>query len=230
MIRVTENLGLIRDLLAKAAVDAGRDADSVKLLTVSKRQPLNRLVEAADAGQRNFGENLVAEGLEKIEKLAGRDLSWHFIGQLQSNKTRAVAEHFAWVHSVDRLKTAERLSRQRPDSLGDLNVCLQVNIDAEQGKAGLIGSEAIQELAKRVAELPRIRLRGLMCLPAIRHTFDEQRIPFARLREQAMALHAIGIETDTLSMGMSADFRAAIYEGATIVRIGTAVFGAREET
>ena len=230
MIRVTENLGLIRDLLAKAAVDAGRDADSVKLLTVSKRQPLNRLVEAADAGQRNFGENLVAEGLEKIEKLAGRNLSWHFIGQLQSNKTRAVAEHFAWVHSVDRLKTAERLSRQRPDSLGDLNVCLQVNIDAEQGKAGLIGSEAIQELAKRVAELPRIRLRGLMCLPAIRHTFDEQRIPFARLREQAMALHAIGIETDTLSMGMSADFRAAIYEGATIVRIGTAVFGAREET
>ena len=230
MIRVTENLGLIRDLLAKAAVDAGRDADSVKLLTVSKRQPLNRLVEAADAGQRNFGENLVAEGLEKIEKLAGRDLSWHFIGQLQSNKTRAVAEHFDWVHSVDRLKTAERLSRQRPDSLGDLNVCLQVNIDAEQGKAGLIGSEAIQELAKRVAELPRIKLRGLMCLPAIRHAFDEQRIPFARLREQAMALHAIGIETDTLSMGMSADFRAAIYEGATIVRIGTAVFGAREET
>ena len=131
---------------------------------------------------------------------------------------------------MDRLKTAERLSRQRPDSLGDLNVCLQVNIDAEQGKAGLIGSEAIQELAKRVAELPRIRLRGLMCLPAIRHTFDEQRIPFARLREQAMALRAIGIETDTLSMGMSADFRAAIYEGATIVRIGTAVFGAREET
>ena len=230
MIRVTENLGLIRDLLAKAAVDAGRDADSVKLLTVSKRQPLNRLVEAADAGQRNFGENLVAEGLEKIEKLAGRNLSWHFIGQLQSNKTRAVAGHFDWVHSVDRLKTAERLSRQRPDSLGDLNVCLQVNIDAEQGKAGLIGSEAIQELATRVAELPRIKLRGLMCLPAIRHAFDEQRIPFARLREQAMALHAIGIETDTLSMGMSADFRAAIYEGATIVRIGTAVFGAREET
>ena len=229
MIRVTENLPKIRDLLAKAAVAAGRDADAVQLLAVSKKQPLSRIVEAARAGQRDFGENLVAEGLQKIKTLANDELVWHFIGHLQSNKTRAIAEHFDWVHSVDRLKTAERLSRQRPADLGALNICLQVNVDEEESKSGM-PTGIVRDLARRVADLPQLTLRGLMCLPAIRHDFEAQREPFARLRVLADELAADGIKTDTLSMGMSADFRAAIFEGATIVRIGTAVFGAREET
>ncbi|MDH3338794.1 MAG: YggS family pyridoxal phosphate-dependent enzyme [Gammaproteobacteria bacterium] len=228
MIRVTENLRKIRDLLAKAANDAGRSADSVRLLAVSKKQPVSSVLEAAAAGQRDFGENQVQEGLDKIQAVANDELVWHFIGHLQTNKTKAVAEHFHWVHSVDRLKIARRLSNQRPESLPDLNICLEVNIDEEQNKSGLVTVRALTELAEAVVELPRLRLRGLMCLPAIRHDFDEQRVPFARLRELAHGLAAIGIETDTLSMGMSDDYRAAIFEGATIVRIGTAVFGPRQ--
>jgi pyridoxal phosphate enzyme (YggS family) len=214
-------------LLAKAAVDAGREADCVRLLAVSKRQSHTRVIEAAAAGQRDFGENQVAEGVEKILSVADDRLIWHFIGHLQTNKTRVVAEHFHWVHSIDRLKIAARLSKQRPDGLGDLNVCLQVNIDAEANKSGVPVDE-LRDLAMQVAELPRIRLRGLMCLPAIRHNFEDQREPFARLRRLADELAADGIETDTLSMGMSADYRAAIFENATIVRIGTAIFGARD--
>jgi pyridoxal phosphate enzyme (YggS family) len=219
----------IRDLLAKAADDAGRAADSVKLLAVSKKQPVASILEAAAAGQRDFGENQVQEGLEKISVLVDEALVWHFIGHLQTNKTRAVAEHFDWVHSVDRLKTARRLSDQRPDSLPDLNICLQVNVDQEQSKSG-VQSSALLELASGVAELPRLKLRGLMCLPAIRHGIEEQRRPFARLRQLAEELAAAGIATDTLSMGMSDDFRAAIFEGATIVRVGTAIFGPRIES
>lgn len=226
MIRVTENLALIRDLLAKAAVDAGRNADSVNLLAVSKKQPLNKVIEAAAAGQRDFGENQVVEGIEKIKSLANDELVWHFIGHLQSNKTRAVAEHFDWVHSIDRLKTAERLSQQRPDSLGDLNICLQVNVDEEASKSGMPFS-SVADVARRVAGLRKLRLRGLMCLPAVRDDFDAQREPFARLRELADELATEGLVTDTLSMGMSADFRAAIFEGSTIVRLGTAIFGPR---
>ena len=227
MIRVTENLRKIRDLLAKAAVDAGRKPDSVGLLAVSKKQPATSVIAAAAAGQRDFGENQAVEGVEKILTVADERLTWHFIGHLQTNKTRIVAEHFQWVHSIDRLKIAERLSRQRPETLGDMNICLQVNVDAEASKSGVMASE-LRDLAMRVAELPRIRLRGLMCLPAIRIDFDEQRKPFARLRELAAELAEDGIETDTLSMGMSADYRAAIFENATIVRIGTAIFGARD--
>jgi len=226
VIRVTENLRKIRDLLAEAAVNAGREADSVKLLAVSKKQPLSRVLDAIEAGQRDFGENQVAEGVEKIETLANDDLVWHFIGHLQTNKTRIVAEHFDWVHSVDRFKTARRLSGQRPVSMGDLNVCLQVNLDAESSKSG-VAPEALPDLVRQVVELPLLRLRGLMCLPRIRTAFDAQREPFARLRELAQELRAAGVDTDTLSMGMSADFRAAIFEGSTIVRIGTAVFGPR---
>jgi len=226
VIRVTENLPKLRDLLAKAAMDAGRDADCVRLLAVSKKQPLGSVIEAAAAGQRDFGENQVVEGVEKIASVANDDLIWHFIGHLQTNKTRVVAEHFQWVHSIDRLKTAERLSRQRPASLGDLNICLQVNVDDEESKSGL-PLNAVRDLAMRVADLPRLRLRGLMCLPAIRHDFDAQRVPFARLCRLADQLRANGIPTDTLSMGMSADYRAAIFEGSTMVRIGTAVFGPR---
>ena len=229
MIRVTENLRKIRDLLAKAADDAGRSADSVRLLAVSKKQPVSSIVEAAGAGQRDFGENQVQEGLEKIQAVASDELVWHFIGHLQTNKTRSVAEHFDWVHSIDRLKTAARLSRQRPESLGDLNICLQVNVDDEQSKSGA-RVDALQSLASSVTELPRLKLRGLMCLPAIRHDFESQRQPFARLRELAAELAANGIPTDTLSMGMSHDYRAAIFEGATIVRVGTAIFGPRSES
>ena len=227
MIGVTENLRKIRDLLAEAAVEAGRSPEDVHLLAVSKKQPLEKIVAAADAGQRDFGENTVQEGIEKVTKLTQRRLCWHFIGHIQSNKTRAVAEHFDWVHSVDKLKTAKRLSEQRPVSLGDLNICIQVNIDEEASKSG-VTPDAVGELARAIAGLPRLRLRGLMCLPAIRDTFDEQRIPFARTRELAESLARDGLILDTLSMGMSDDFRAAIMEGATIVRIGTAVFGPRE--
>jgi pyridoxal phosphate enzyme (YggS family) len=226
VIGVTENLGLISDLLAAAAVEARRSPGDVHLLAVSKKQPLEKIIEAADAGQRDFGENLVQEGIEKVTKLAERRLCWHFIGHLQSNKTRLVAEHFDWVHSVDKLKIAKRLSEQRPQTLGDLNVCIQVNIDEEASKSGAAPAE-VGELARAIAPLPRLRLRGLMCLPAIRDTFEEQRVPFARTRELAEALARDGIALDTLSMGMSDDFRAAIMEGATIVRIGTALFGPR---
>lgn len=228
MIRVTENLAYIRDLLAKAAVDAGREPASVRLLAVSKKKPASLVLEAAAAGQRDFGENQVAEGLQKIRTVARDDLVWHFIGHLQTNKTRAVAEHYDWVHSVDRLKTAERLSRQRPDSLAPLNVCLQVNIDNEAKKSG-VQPDAVLQLAAAVADLPGLRFRGLMCLPAIRNDFETQREPFAHLRQLAESLAENGLATDTLSMGMSDDYRAAVFEGSTIVRIGTAVFGARTE-
>ena len=228
MIGVTENLAIISDLLADAAVEAGRRPEDVHLLAVSKKQPLAKIVEAAAAGQRDFGENVVQEGIEKVTKLAERGLCWHFIGHLQSNKTRPVAEHFDWVHSIDKLKTARRLSEQRPDSLADLNVCIQVNIDEEASKSGVAPAD-VAELARAVAGLPRLRLRGLMCLPAIRETLAEQRLPFARTRELAESIARDGIVMDTLSMGMSDDYRAAILEGATIVRIGTAVFGPRDE-
>ncbi len=227
MIRVTENLGIIRDLLAKAATEAGRDPDSVRLLAVSKKQPLDAVRAAADLGQRDFGENTVQEGLEKIQAAADERLIWHFIGHLQSNKTRVVAENFHWVHTIDKPKTANRLSSQRPPELGPLSVCLQVNIDNEPSKSGT-SIDAVPELAAACSELPNIRLRGLMCLPAIREGFEAQRRPFARLRELAETLQDSGLPIDTLSMGMTADYRAAIFEGATIVRIGTAVFGPRE--
>ncbi len=226
MIRVTENLRKIRDLLAETAVNAGRSRDSVELLAVSKKQPVSLIIEAASAGQRDFGENQVQEGIDKITEITDPELTWHFIGHLQTNKTRPVAEHFSWVHSVDRLKTARRLSDQRPEELGDLNVCIQVNVDEEASKSGIPVDET-RELATAILELPRLRLRGLMCLPAIRHDFESQREPFRRLRELADDLRAAGIPIDTLSMGMSDDFRAAIAEGSTIVRIGTAVFGPR---
>jgi pyridoxal phosphate enzyme (YggS family) len=227
VIGVTENLKLISDLLHSAAIEAGRDPASVQLLAVSKKQPVEKIREAHACGQRDFGENFVQEGVEKIESLTNLDLTWHFIGHLQSNKTRVVAEYFDWVHTIDKLKTARRLSEQRPEDLEPLNVCLQVNVDDEDAKSGVLPA-AVPELAAACSELPNLRFRGLMCLPAIRNEFEDQRRPFAVLRELAEQLRAAGIDTDTLSMGMTADFRAAIFEGATIVRIGTALFGARD--
>jgi len=226
VIGVTENLVLISDLLALSAVEADRDPQAVRLLAVSKKQPLFKILAAANAGQRDFGENFVQEGLEKIDQTRDLDLTWHFIGHLQNNKTRVVAENFDWVHTIDTLKTAERLSRQRPESLGPLNICLQVNVDDENRKSGIAIAEA-RELAAACSELPNLNLRGLMCLPAVRTEFSDQCIPFATLRELANELRADGIDIDTLSMGMSGDYRAAIFEGATMVRIGTALFGAR---
>ena len=226
MIRVTENLRLIRDLLAEATSAAGRSDSSVKLLAVSKKQPVSAILAAAEAGQRDFGENFVQEGLEKIAAAGRDDLIWHFIGHLQTNKTRAVAAHFDWVHTVDRFKVAKRLSEQRPDTMDSLNICLQVNIDNEPAKSGVQPDE-VASLANDIVGLPRIRLRGLMCLPASRNDPEEQREPFARLRQLFESLRSEGLDIDTLSMGMSGDFAAAIHEGSTIVRIGTAVFGPR---
>lgn len=228
MIGVTENFRKIQDLLTKATVDAGRPPGSVRLLAVSKLQSVQAVLEAARVGQRDFGENIVGEGLRKMADTGRDDLVWHLIGHLQGNKSRAVAKHFDWVHTVDRLKIAERLSHQRPADIEPLNVCIQVNIDNEASKSGVVPA-GLAELAMAVAALPRLRLRGLMCLPAIRYSFDEQRKPFARLRELRDSLIGMGLQLDTLSMGMSSDFVAAIHEGATIVRLGTVLFGHRDQ-
>ena len=227
MIRVTENFRKIQDLLADATEKAGRPAGSVRLLAVSKTKPIEAILELAAAGQRDFGENFVQEGVDKIQASSRDDLIWHFIGHLQSNKTRTVAEHFDWVHTIERRKIASRLSAQRPHYADDLNVCIQVNVDREPGKSGVM-LEELRPLVEAVTDLPRLRLRGLMCLPAIRDGFEMQREPFARLREAFEDLRSAGFDLDTLSMGMTADFEAAIHEGATIVRIGTALFGERK--
>ena len=226
MIQVTDNFIKIQDLLAQAATDAGRSADSVRLVAVSKKKPAEAILEAVTAGQRDFGENFVQEALEKMDAIERDDLCWHFIGHLQSNKTKPVAERFQWVHTIDRLRIANRLSAQRPHYAGDLNVCIEVNIDNEPSKSG-VAPEDVGELAVAIAELPRLRLRGLMCLPAIRADYEAQRVPFARMRELLESLNTRGLGLDTLSIGMTADYAAAIREGATIVRVGTAIFGER---
>ena len=203
-----------------------RPPGAVRLLAVGKTQPAAAIAALAAAGQRDFGENYFQEALDKMTELATLELEWHFIGPMQANKTRGIAEHFAWVHSVDRLKIAERLSAQRPDHLPPLNVCLQVNIDREPTKHGLDEAE-LAEVAHAVATLPRLRLRGLMAIPAPAAEFAAQRRPFARLRKLRERLADTGLVLDTLSAGMSDDLEAAIAEGATLVRIGTALFGSR---
>ncbi len=203
-----------------------RPPGSVELLAVSKTQPAAAIAAAAAAGQIRFGENYLQEACDKMTELAVLDLEWHFIGPVQANKTRLIAERFAWVHSVDRLKIAERLNAQRPDDLPSLNVCLQVNISGEPSKHGLDASE-LSATACAVAKLPRLRLRGLMAIPAPATEFAAQREPLARLRRLWEELIAEGLTLDTLSMGMSDDLEAAIAEGSTLVRIGTAIFGSR---
>jgi len=203
-----------------------RPRDSVRLLAVSKTCPAAAIAALVAAGQRCFGENYVQEALDKITELKALNLEWHFIGPIQANKTRGIAEHFAWVHSVDRLKVAERLNAQRPAALPPLNICLEINIDQEPSKHGLGESEAA-EVARAVAALPRLQLRGLMAIPAPASDFDSQRQPFARLRELRDQLNAEGFALDTLSIGMSDDLEAAIAEGATLVRVGAALFGPR---
>lgn len=204
-----------------------REPNSVKLLAVSKRKPVSAILAAIQAGQRSFGENYVDEGVEKIQSLANETLDWHFIGAIQSRKCQLIAEHFDWVHSVDRLKVAKRLSASRSSDKPPLNICLQVNLDNEESKSG-VSIDDIEELALACSLLPGIRVRGLMAIPAPRVDFQEQRNVFAELRNLLSSLQVSFPELDTLSMGMSGDMEAAISEGATIVRVGTAIFGARD--
>ncbi|MGP9686799.1 YggS family pyridoxal phosphate-dependent enzyme [Halomonas sp. AOP25-F1-15] len=216
--------------LRKALEDAERAPNAAALLAVTKTKPAAMIRQAWQLGQREFGENYLQEALEKQAELADLEgLVWHFIGPLQSNKTRAVAEHFDWVHSVDRLKIAQRLNKQRPAHLAPLNICLQVNISHEDSKAGVLPEE-LEALAREVATLPNLRLRGLMAIPAPAETLAAQRQPLAALREALTALQSQLPETplDTLSMGMSDDLEAAVLEGATLVRLGTSIFGARQ--
>jgi PLP dependent protein len=207
----------------------GRDPDSVRLIVVSKTQPPDAVRVAAGLGQQDFGENYLQEALPKLAALADLPLTWHFIGQLQANKTRAVAEHFDWVHTLDRERIAVRLSEQRGVHAPPLNVCIQVSLADEAGKGGISKTE-LAPLARRVAGLPRLQLRGLMCIPPPREGFEAQRQLFAELAECARALREQGIAVDTLSMGMSGDLEAAVAAGATHVRIGTAIFGERKQT
>ena len=226
MTTIASNLQAVRNAISAAAVEAGRRANEIKLLAVSKTFMPDLLREAYSAGQTCFAENYVQEALDKIAALRDLIIDWHFIGPIQSNKTRAIAENFAWVHSVDRLKIAERLSVQRPAHLPDLQVCLQVNISGEDTKSGVSPDEA-GILAHAITKLPRLKLRGLMAVPAPGDNIAGQRLPFAQLRKLRDELNRQGLQLDTLSMGMSHDFAAAIAEGATIVRIGTAIFGKR---
>lgn len=226
MHMIADKLMQVEARLQQASHLAHRPRDSVALLAVSKTQPADRLRAAYAAGQRCFGENYLQEALEKQAALSDLDIEWHFIGPIQSNKTRPLAESFAWVHSVDRLKIARRLSEQRGDGRPPLNVCLQVNIDAEPSKAGAAPAE-IAELAQAVADLPHLRLRGLMAIPAPRSQPAQQRQAFAQVRALLASLNAQGLALDTLSMGMSGDLEAAVAEGATIVRVGTDIFGPR---
>ena len=226
MTTISANLQAVHARIRDAAVKWGKNPTDISLLAVSKTWPATAVQEAAASGQRAFGENYVQEGVDKTAELASLRLDWHFIGPLQSNKTRRVAESFAWVHSIDRLKIAERLSEQRPDSLPPLQVCLQVNVSGEDSKSGVAGEEALT-LAEQVMRLPRLQLRGLMAIPAPVEDFDQQRLAFRRLHDIFEALKNKGLPLDTLSMGMSHDLEAAIAEGSTMVRVGTAIFGER---
>jgi PLP dependent protein len=223
---LAERLRQLQERVAAAATGAGRSAQSVTLLAVGKAQPTESLAALAALGVTDFGESYLKEAEAKLAALRSSHLTWHFIGRLQANKTRAVAQDFAWVHALDRLKIAERLSAQRPFHAAPLNVCLQVNLAGEASKGGVTPGQ-LPGLAAQVAQLPRLALRGLMCIPPEESEPQRQRAWFAQLRGLKEQLSAAGLELDTLSMGMSGDFEAAIREGATIVRVGTALFGPR---
>lgn len=231
---IADNLIKVSERIQKATEQAGRAAADVQLLAVSKTRSAAELRAAIAAGQTAFGENYLQEALEKIQALAGEaDLEWHFIGPIQSNKTRAIAENFHWVHSVDRLKLAQRLASQRPQTMAPLNICIQVNLDQEASKSG-IAAEELPALAEAIRQLPQLRLRGLMAIPDPQQSPASLRQRFAELRERLQDLRrrwppadATAPYLDTLSMGMSADLEAAIAEGATLVRVGSALFGAR---
>lgn len=228
MTSIQHNLQQLRQRIRAAATQCGRDPEEVTLLAVSKTKPASAVEEAINAGQLAFGENYVQEGVEKIAALAAHpEVEWHFIGPLQSNKSRLVAEHFAWCHTVDRLKIAQRLNDQRPASLPPLNVLIQVNISDENSKSGIM-LEALPELAQQVAALPQLRLRGLMAIPAPESDYARQLAVCQRMGEAFRQLKQRFPDVDTLSLGMSDDMEAAIAAGSTMVRIGTAIFGARD--
>ena len=226
MQNIEKNLSQIRAQILQAAKRYGRDPDSVLLLAVSKRKPSADIRHAYQFGQQDFGENYLQEAQQKMQDLKDLKICWHFIGAIQSNKTRDIAQSFDWVHCVDRVKIAQRLSDQRPPSLPPLNVCIQVNLDQEASKAGIELAE-VESLAKAIHQMPGIRLRGLMSIPAPRDNFDQQRAAFSQLSVTLETLRQGGIGCDTLSMGMTQDMEAAIAEGSTLVRIGTAIFGER---
>ena len=223
---ISDNLRTVRARIDHAARASDRNPVSVSLLAVSKTFGPDRVREAAAAGQTDFGENYLQEALAKMDALTSLPLCWHFIGPIQSNKTRPIAERFAWVHSIDRLKIAERLSAQRPEGMPPLQVCLEVNVSAEASKGGVAPAD-LPRLAHAVTRLPRLRLRGLMAIPAPEQDVTAQREAFRRVKRLFETLRDVGLELDTLSMGMSGDLEAAIAEGATIVRVGTAIFGNR---
>ncbi|EPL11507.1 YggS family pyridoxal phosphate-dependent enzyme [Pseudomonas carnis] len=224
MSTIADNIGLVSQRIRAAADAVQRDASSVHLLAVSKTKPAQAVRDAYAAGLHDFGENYLQEALGKQAQLTDLPLSWHFIGPIQSNKTRAIAEHFAWVHSVDRLKIAQRLSEQRPADLPPLNICIQVNVSGEASKSGCTPAD-LPALATAISALPRLKLRGLMAIPEPTEDRAEQDAAFATVRDLQASLN---LALDTLSMGMSHDLESAIAQGATWVRIGTALFGARD--
>ncbi len=224
MNEIEQRLGSINSQIRQAELAAGRDKDCVQLLAVSKTKPVADIAAAYQFGQRHFGENYVQEALKKQQALETYDISWHFIGPIQSNKTKAIATHFDWVHSVDRLKIAKRLSEQRPDYLPALNICLQINISGEETKSGVL-LEELPQLIEEIINLPNIQLRGVMAIPEPQTGYEMQRKPYQQLFQAVKQLNRT--ELDTFSFGMTGDLKAAIAEGSTIVRIGTALFGAR---
>jgi pyridoxal phosphate enzyme (YggS family) len=223
---LTANVNHVRSRINRAALAAGRDPATVTLVAVTKAKAAESVRAAATAGVTDFGENYLQEALAKMDEVGALPARWHFIGGLQSNKTRPVAERFDWVHSIDRLSVARRLSEQRPFHAPPLNLCIQVALVPESTKRGIEPAD-LAELAARTAELPRVRLRGLMCIPPPQPDVRSERQVFSRLRLLLQELNATGLKLDTLSMGMSADFESAIAEGATHVRVGTAIFGGR---
>ncbi len=227
MSSIAQSLEKIRNRVTVLERHYGRPPDGVRVLAVSKTKPADAVRAAAKAGQREFGENHVQDALTKLDALGGLDLVWHFIGPIQSNKTRLIAARFDWVHSIDRAKIARRLNEQRPEGLAPLEVCIQVNLSGESSKSG-VDPDQVEELAQLVSGLPQLKLRGLMTLPRPCDDLEQQRPPFAALRGILETLNAAGFGLDTLSMGMTSDMEAAIAEGATIIRIGTAIFGTRE--
>jgi pyridoxal phosphate enzyme, YggS family len=231
MNTVQDNLLNIKNEIKKIAKECGRDPNTIQLIAVSKTKPVEQIMEAINAGQLAFGENYVQEGIEKIQyfekNMPNNDLIWHFIGPLQSNKSKLVAEHFDWMHTIDRFKIAQRLSDQRPNHMAKLNVLIQVNISQEASKSG-VKPEEVTELVKQIVALPNLNLRGLMAIPEIENDYDKQLKVFTKMQQLLHSLQKDYPFMDTLSMGMSGDMPAAINAGSTMVRIGTAIFGARQ--
>jgi hypothetical protein len=227
MFTISNALTQIRQHITEAAQQYARATDSIQLLAVGKTRPVADILTAIQCGQLRFGENYVQEAIPKIQALQDYPVEWHYIGPLQSNKTRLIAQHFDWVQSLDTLKCAQRLNAQRPDHLPPLNICIQVNVSEEPQKSGVLMRD-LPAFAQTIVELPRLRLRGLMAVPAYTQDFEQQRVPFRALHEAYCLLQIAGLTLDTLSMGMTDDMVAAIAEGATMVRIGTAIFGERQ--